>query len=50
MDDLSVPNEALALTGGIHGTWNWLPWFDVTMIHMDRFLQRTLKYERKSLK
>ena len=46
MDDLGVPNEALALTGGIHGTWNWLPWFDVTMIRVDRFLQRTFKKTR----
>lgn len=43
MNDLGVPNEALTLTGEIHGTWNWLPWFDVTMIQVDRFLQRTWK-------
>jgi len=38
-----IPNETFVLTGGIHGEWNWGPWFAITMNRAELFLRQHLK-------
>jgi pectinesterase len=37
-----IPNETFVLTGGIHGEWNWTPWFAITMNRAELFLRQHL--------
>lgn len=34
--------ETLILSGGLHGQWNYEPWFSITMQKIDDFLERIL--------
>ena len=43
LNKLKIPNETLVLKGGIHGEWNWTPWFSITMNRVERFLNQHLK-------
>ncbi|MCF7848034.1 MAG: alpha/beta hydrolase [Kiritimatiellales bacterium] len=38
-----IANDSLVLTGAIHGSWNWDPWFSVTMNRTDQFLRKVWK-------
>ena len=37
---LGVSVQTYLLTGGLHGEWNWEPWFTPTMERIDAFLQQ----------
>ena len=39
LSDLGVAADTFVLTGGLHGEWNWDPWFAPTMTRIDRFLK-----------
>tara|TARA_B100000427_G_scaffold122950_1_gene102366 strand:+ start:593 stop:1552 length:960 start_codon:yes stop_codon:yes gene_type:complete len=43
LNKMKIPNETLVLKGGIHGEWNWTPWFSITMNRVDNFLNQHLK-------
>ncbi len=43
LNKLKIPNETLVLKGGIHGEWNWTPWFSITMNRVGKFLNQHLK-------
>ena len=40
LSNLGVSVETFLLTGGLHGEWNWEPWFTPTMERIDAFLQQ----------
>ena len=40
LDKLGVSYDAFLLTGGIHGEWQWEPWFTPTMERIETFLDR----------
>ena len=42
LDRLGVAYETFLLTGGLHGEWNWEPWFTPTMQRIDAFLTDAL--------
>ncbi|MFH5802764.1 alpha/beta hydrolase fold domain-containing protein [Alienimonas sp. DA493] len=40
LSNLGVSVDTFVLTGGLHGEWNWEPWFTPTMERIDAFLQK----------
>ena len=40
LSDLGVSAQTFLLTGGLHGEWNWEPWFTPTMERIDTFLEQ----------
>ncbi|QDT16796.1 alpha/beta fold hydrolase [Alienimonas californiensis] len=40
LEKLGVSVDTFVLTGGLHGEWNWEPWFTPTMERIDAFLQK----------
>ncbi|MEM8955351.1 MAG: alpha/beta hydrolase [Verrucomicrobiota bacterium] len=43
MTELNLPFDSLVLTGGVHGEWNWEPWFTITMEKSRAFLESHFK-------
>ena len=33
-------HDTLILSGGVHGQWNYEPWFSITMKQIDDFIER----------
>lgn len=43
LEELGIAQENYVLTGTLHASWNWEPWFTFTMEKSDAFLKRHLK-------
>lgn len=39
LKQLNVRCDTFVLRGGLHGEWNWEPWFSITMNRIDEFLR-----------
>ena len=42
LEQYDIEYGTLILSGGVHGQWNYEPWFSITMYQIDDFIQRVL--------
>ena len=42
LEQYDIAYDTLILSGGVHGQWNYEPWFSITMNQIDDFIERVL--------